>query len=199
MKRNRIGLLAALGVLLTASGVFAQRGPAGVQGMNGNGPYGGRGPGNSATVQPATEAEVKWLTMMREEEKLARDVYTVLYSTWGLDIFDRIAASEQKHFDAVGTLLVRYGVPDPVQSEAGQFTDPTLQALYNELVASGTTSVANALTVGVTIEEHDISDLEAALAATDKIDIDRVYTNLLRGSLNHLAAFQSHLQVLQSQ
>lgn len=48
-----------------------------------------------------TDDEVYWLTYMREEEKLARDVYLSLYDTWGIPSFSKISASEQTHMAAI--------------------------------------------------------------------------------------------------
>jgi hypothetical protein len=140
----------------------------------------------------ATEAE--GLQFMREEEKLARDVYLKLGDIWGLTTFSNIARSEQRHTDSVATLLSRYGVADPASDKAGVFTNQTLQKLYGDLVAKGSASVEEALKVGAAIEEIDIRDLEDRLAKTDNADIQRVYGNLERGSDNHLRAFVSTLK-----
>lgn len=149
-----------------------------------------------AAAKPAalTASEAAALQYMREEEKLAHDVYALLYSKWGLPVFDNIAASEQQHTEAVRTLLSRYGVSDPSAGKAaGVFTNPELQALYDQLVAQGTVSVAAALKTGALIEEVDILDLQKRMTQTTKADIVRVYTNLLSGSENHLRAFVSTL------
>jgi len=143
-------------------------------------------------VKPAvlSQAEAKALQYMREEEKLAHDVYVTLYGEWGLRVFSNIAASEQQHTDAVATLLARYGVSDPTTGKAaGEFTDPTLQGLYDELIAQGSVSAIDALRVGALIEEVDILDLQERMAATENADILRVFANLLKGSQNHLRAF----------
>jgi hypothetical protein len=132
---------------------------------------------------------------MREEEKLARDVYLTLYEQWGLPVFQNIANSEQTHMEAIKTLIDRYGLDDPVTgNDVGEFSDPTLQSLYDELTASGRESLAAALKVGAAIEEIDIIDLEEYLSKTDEADIVRVYENLMRGSRNHLRAFVSTLE-----
>jgi len=140
-----------------------------------------------------TNAEKYWLTYMREEEKLARDVYIVLYDKWRLAIFNNISQSEQTHMDAIKTLLDRYGLPDPAKAEVGAFTDPGLQAIYDTLIAQGSLSEVEALQVGVTIEETDIDDLGVAIDAATRKDLKSVYNNLLQGSLNHLKAFVSNL------
>jgi hypothetical protein len=140
------------------------------------------------------DAEVEGLLYMREEEKLARDVYLTLYEKWGLPIFQNITNSEQRHMDAVKTLLDRYDIEDPAAgNDVGVFANPALQELYDQLIQQGSQSVADALRVGAAIEEIDILDLEERIAQTDKADIRRVYENLMRGSRNHLRAFASNL------
>lgn len=150
----------------------------------------------TALAVPGTlsEDERASLLFMREEEKLAHDVYVTLYDQWGLRVFSNITASEQKHTDAVAALLSAFGLADPtIGNGVGEFTNPDLQALYDELVAQGSVSVTEALKVGVAIEELDIADLEQRIAETDNADIQRVYSNLLAGSTNHLRAFSSNL------
>ena len=56
---------------------------------------------NSLPAEPLNQAELASLAFMREEEKLARDVYTNLYAKWGVSIFNNISKSEQTHMDAV--------------------------------------------------------------------------------------------------
>ncbi len=142
-----------------------------------------------------SEGEIAGLLFMREEEKLARDVYLTLYETWGLPIFNNIAASEQSHTDAVKVILSRYDLPDPVDDdELGVFVNSDLQALYDELVVQGRQSLVEALRVGAAIEEIDILDLEQRLAQTDESAIESGYENLLKGSHNHLRAFVAQLE-----
>jgi len=142
-----------------------------------------------------TEIEAEGLLFMREEEKLARDVYLTLYDMWNINIFKNIAASEQTHTDAVKTLLDQYGLEDPmVDDERGVFENDDLQALYDQLIAQGSQSLEEAFKVGGAIEEIDILDLEEYIAQTDNADIQMVYENLLKGSRNHLRAFVTTLQ-----
>jgi hypothetical protein len=144
-----------------------------------------------------SEAEQATLLHMREEEKLARDVYTALYDEWSHWAFDRISQSEQRHMDAVLALMEKYGVADPVVDDAtGGFADTDMAALYEQMVADGTVSLAQALWVGATIEELDISDLLAAIEEADDEDLRTVYQNLLKGSRNHLRTFVYQLGVL---
>ncbi len=142
-----------------------------------------------------TDDEVAGLLFMREEEKLAHDVYIALYEQWGQPIFKNIAASELIHTETVKTLLNKYEIPDPAEVSAlGQFSDQDLQALYDQLVEMGSASLADALVIGTAVEEIDILDLEKYIAQTELADITQVYENLLAGSRNHLRSFVTTLE-----
>ncbi len=148
--------------------------------------------GGDQTTSELSAAERADLLFVREEEKLARDVYTALAD--GRPIFDNIASSEQTHFDAIGDLLVTYRLDDPsADLDPGEFHNADLQKLYGDLVKQGRESPDAALEVGCLIEELDINDLAATAAATTHPDIKTVYENLTRGSRNHLRAFYGNL------
>ncbi len=166
--------------------------------QNGRG-FGNRGQNRSACcprfdssypVQALSTDKAAGLLFMREEEKLARDVYQAFAQKWNLRIFRNIAAAENRHFEALGSLIARYELSDSALPAAGEFSDGGLQKLYEELVARGSRSISDAMQVGASIEEKDIDDLKKAMSATDNTDILAVYGNLLNGSLNHLAAFK---------
>ena len=141
------------------------------------------------------EAEADGLLFMLEEEKLARDVYRTLGEVWDTPIFSNIAASEQRHMDAILGLITTYGLDDSMYDETvGRFENRELQTMYDDLVDMGSESVEAALEVGAIIEEVDIADLEEYLSQTTSEDVTRVYENLLRGSRNHLRAFVSQLE-----
>jgi hypothetical protein len=155
--------------------------------------------GTTTTVTLTTE-EKNDLAFMREEEKLARDVYLTLYEVWGMPVFANIAASEQQHMDAILNLLKTYKLPDPAAGKlVGEFVNTELQTLYNGLVARGRLSALDALQVGGIIEETDIEDLQAAMEAARLSSIDMVYANLLSGSYNHLRAFARNITALTGQ
>ncbi len=139
--------------------------------------------------------EVEGLKFMREEEKLARDTYNTLFAKWGTRVFNNIAQSEQRHTDAIKTLLDKYEIEDPVKNDTpGVFVNQDLQNLYNTLIAKGDSSLVDALLVGALIEETDILDIQNELDNNvDNADIAFVYDNLLSGSYNHLRAFVKNL------
>jgi hypothetical protein len=179
--KNLLCSLIALSTALVWSGVSSGQGP-------------GPGSGDEGTLTAAEEAT---LLHMREEEKLARDVYTVLHGTWAYKAFLNISESEQKHMDAMLKMLDKYEVTDPVVDDSpGAFTDPAFSILYNDLVGQGDDSLLDAFLAGAYIEEMDILDLEAAIAETDKYSLTNAYSNLLAASRNHLRTFVSHVRSL---
>jgi len=197
MANGRIrGLFLVGSILILSVPGWAQRGQGrGMQGWDSAGLC--RTLIASLPKQDLSMGEAAGLTYLREEEKLARDVYTKLYAKWGARIFGNIAQSEQRHFDALKVLLDRYGMPDPAADNAvGVFTDSGLRTLYGDLAAKGQVSLAAALRVGATIEDLDIHDLDIALAATDNDDLRIIYQNLQKGSRNHMRAFAGQLEVL---
>ena len=150
----------------------------------------------SYPVQQLSADEAARILFMREEEKLAMDIYQALSQKWRLRIFSNIAAGERRHFDAVERMIVRYELSDTALPAPGSFANAELQKLYNDLLAKGERSLVDALQVGVIIEERDIADLKDAISATNKRDLLAVYGNLQNGSLKHLSAFNSRLQTI---
>jgi hypothetical protein len=165
----------------------------------GNGPVDGQigqRPGVPVVTGELSEEQISGLEQMREEEKLARDVYLALDEKWDVTIFAQIARAESRHMDAVGGMLERYGLEDPIEGhDVGSFPTQQVQDLYDGLVARGLTSLAEAYQVGATIEDLDINDLRKLQEADDlPSDVARVYENLERGSRNHLRAFVGQIE-----
>lgn len=145
-------------------------------------------------VEELSQEEIDGLILMREEEKLAHDVYTKLYEIWGQKIFINISDSEQTHTDMVLELLNKYDIEDPVKDNTvGVFQDNNLLTLYNDLVELGEKSLVDALNVGATVEDLDIYDLNKLMKEADNEDILAVYQNLTKGSRNHLRSFTNIL------
>ena len=137
------------------------------------------------------------LLFMREEEKLARDVYRVLYRQWFANIFENISQSEQTHMDRVKVFITAYGLEDSAREEEGRFNDESLQALYDQLVGQGTVSELEAYKVGALVEEVDIEDLEIAIANTEIEELKAMYTQLLYASHEHLRAFSKKIVAIE--
>jgi hypothetical protein len=165
-----------------------------------------------STLDPNEETH---LIFMREEEKLARDVYITLGQHYGKNPdlaspFSQIVPSEQNHTDVMEDKLRQYGIEDPnTDDTVGVFTGedygPYFTEKYNELVERGFISYLEALHVGAFIEELDMSDIvncpeviqllkgisedDCGMEYTNERRLIRSYDNLLEGSKNHLGAY----------
>lgn len=150
---------------------------------------------SSAQTTEITPQEAESISYMRQEERLARDVYVRLGERWGGQPFSNITRAEEQHMNAVSDLLTRFKVDDPVAGlKEGQFKDAKLTELYGTLVQKGIATRVEALKVGALIEEMDIADLNNRLHIVKNGQIRTVLENLARGSRNHLRAFAKALK-----
>ena len=150
-----------LSLALASPGVAQQRRGSGQVGSGGGACTGGVGTlFDQIEITHLNGDEESHIVYMREEEKLARDVYLTLADTWQLPIFGNIAGAEQRHMDALKRVLDLYEVIDPVVDDTvGIFVNTDLAELYSVLVENGSNSLVDALGVGATIEDLDLNDL----------------------------------------
>lgn len=170
---------------------MSSAGPSGAMGAGPSAGMQGNGTGiptaESGTVTDAQEAD---LAAMAEEEKLAHDLYLAFADSYDARVFSRVAAAETRHLEAVQSLLVGYGIDDPTAGQdLGEFSSVATQALYDELLAQGSTSLEGAYEAARTVESTDITDLQAAVEGVTAPDVLAVYDHLLTGSERHLVAF----------
>ncbi len=145
-------------------------------------------------LETLDSAERERILFIREEEKLAYDVYPTLFDRYGVKIFQNIPNSEMSHMEAMLSIIKKYQLIDPMdKNPRGIFTDPALQSLYNALVSQGQVSLLAAYQVGAKIEELDIYDLNKSIAVTNNQDVKLVYDFLNKGSRNHLRSFYKNL------
>jgi hypothetical protein len=179
----------------TGLGTGAQYRGAGAQNRGSAAGAMGAGAGSTAALSTLasgtlTDAQKSELAAMAEEEKLAHDLYVAFGDAFGTRSFTQIASAETRHLTEVRFVLDRYGIADPTDGlAAGTFASTSTQSLYNELLASGSASVEAAYTAARTVESTDIADLKSAMSSLDAPDVSAVYTHLLAGSEQHLAAF----------
>ena len=170
-------------------------------------------------------AEQTHLIFMREEEKLARDVY-LTFAQWypNQTVFDTIATtSEQTHTDTVRDKLDQYDVADPnpytnnLPDMLAVFIGETYGEYFTEkfgqLTDIGSPSELDALYVGALIEEldmHDIIecpqvivDLDNGIAEggcglnyTDERSLINTYRSLVDGSESHLRAYVGQIEAV---
>ncbi|NDK19562.1 DUF2202 domain-containing protein [Candidatus Gracilibacteria bacterium] len=140
----------------------------------------------SIPTSPLSDAEKLALSYGYSEEMVARDAYNYFYSLYGIETFQKIAASEQQHMDAVKTLLDRYSLPIPTGYG-------TLESTFNALKAEGEKGAKEALEVGLKIEMLDIDDIANTIKNTDNDDLKAVFLNIGGASYNHLRGFSQAL------
>jgi len=156
----------------------------------------GNNPKNSAGL---SSKEIENLYYLREEEKLAYDVYQILGDKWEIQAFQNISNAETRHQSRVVELLKKYGLEDKSENlGVGKFNNSEIQKIYEKLVLEGNKSLLEALYVGATIEIMDIKDINSRLAETDKTDLVQVFSNLKMGSENHLSAFKNQISRFES-
>ena len=150
-------------------------------------------------AQSLSENEKAGILLMREEEKMARDVYQTLNEKWDQMPFAHISESEIRHMAEMKLLIDKHKLQDPVEKTAdkrGEYENQMLKSLYEDLTASGKTSLEAAFRAGAKVEEVDIRDLKEAMARTSNEEIKSTYTYLVRASENHLRAFVRNLKRL---
>jgi hypothetical protein len=155
-------------------------------------PTGGT-PDTNPSVSLLTDQEKTDLLFLREEEKLARDVYLYAFDKYNFEVFQQIAGSEQVHMDEVKVLLDKYELEDPASVDKGVFNDAILQNLYNQLIAMTDTSLVGGLTAGMIIEDMDMADIGNFEANTTITDILDVHEFLKCTSRNHMRYFYMDL------
>jgi hypothetical protein len=181
---------------------------------------GGGGGGGGSTGLDSNEAS--HLTFMREEEKLARDVYLTfanMYPEQG--VFANIATtSEQTHTDTMRDKLALYGLPDPnpetnnLPGSLGVFSGEEWGWYFSDkflaLTTAGSVSELDALYAGAFIEEldmHDIADCPqvmvdagysdpCGLNYTDESGLQNAYSSLIDGSESHLRAYVGQIEAI---
>lgn len=168
----------------------------------------------------ATEAS--HLTFMREEEKLARDVYLTLANLYpDQRVFSQIATrAEQTHTDTMRDRLDQFNLPDPnpntnnLPSSLGVFTGDEWGWYFMDkfalLTAKGEVSELDALYVGAFIEELDMHDIAVCpqvmidrgfsspcgLEYTDEGALQTAYSALISGSESHLRAYVGQIEAV---
>jgi hypothetical protein len=133
---------------------------------------------------------------MREEEKMARDVYAYLFAKYNTIAFGNITKSENAHMLAVLRLITAFKIADNSNNNPGEYTNAHIKDLYQQLITMGNISLTDALKVGVMIEQADISDLEKEILTVQNASVKTVYTNLKAGSNAHLKAYIWNLKIL---
>jgi hypothetical protein len=178
-----------------------------------------QGSSNKKTAIELDDGEKTHLIFMREEEKLAHDVYTTLGEAYpDTTVFANIVLSEETHTGIIADKLDQYGIDDPsTTTEVGEFTGEDygwyFTEKYNVLVNMGLEGLLEALYVGALIEELDMYDIvacpkvivstdndidegECGMEYTDEKSLVTTYSSLLEGSKDHLRAYVGNIEAI---
>lgn len=152
---------------------------------------------SSAQTAISPSAERNAILYNMEEEKMARDLFTAFENKWNSQVFSNIARTEQDHFDYLLKMAqeMNMEIPEAILSNGeGVYTNETLQKEYNSMLASGSKSLIDALTVGARMEEMEIVDLHKVMDVTDHTKVFLTYDRLFSAARNHLRAFVRNLK-----
>lgn len=201
MSSNRTWTIVVIAVVAIAS--LVQTNPAEAQQRRASAQVGANCVGgfqalfDEIEIVPLTSDEEYELLYLREEEKLARDVYLTLADRWELPIFRNIAEAEQRHMDLVFLAIELYSLVDPIVDDTvGEFSNPFFDQLYLEYTTANSIDdpeLVVDLTVGAMIEDLDLKDLYDLIEFTDNAHLKLIAHNLAKGSRNHLRAFMRAL------
>jgi hypothetical protein len=124
---------------------------------------------------------------------LAHDVYIYAFEKYGLAIFQNIANSESQHSSSILALMDSYQINDPLKDNTsiGQFADPVIKSLHNQLTSRVDLNLEEAIKVRLLIEDMDINDLGMGIGETSNTAIAGVYSKLWCGSYNHMRSFEN--------
>jgi|GEM_PF-926068 len=210
--KNILSLTLALSLVTSVSFATANKGDSKQRGKAASNVI------DSDSSQTVDFNEQLHLVYVREEEKLARDVYIKLSMIYPESIvFGKIDDSEQRHTDAVRDKLKQYGIEDPSTNDnVGVFTGEEFGEYFTEkyvsLISRGGISELEAFYVGAYIEELDMRDinqcpdeiihqdngindlLACGKVYTDNPDIKQLYMSLLDGSDSHLKAYVKNIE-----
>jgi len=134
-----------------------------------------------------TADEIEFVYAVREDEKVARDLYTLFFEKYSLKVFSTIAKSESNHMRAVEILLDYYEIDFPIPGAYGVFEDSARQTIYDSLVIKGSTALEG-FRVMAQMEEECVISYRNVLADITNSNIKIVIENLGKASENHFKA-----------
>ena len=150
------------------------------------------------------------LTYMKDEERLASDLYLNLYNYYknysDLEIkqLNNIATNtENDQISIIKSLVKRYDLnssePQDVNISRGVYENQVIQDLYDKFYAIGQNSQEEALKVGCMVEVTDINDLDKYISLakeSNATDIETAFKALRDGSYHNYWTFDQTLKNL---
>lgn len=137
--------------------------------------------GAAGALARDTMSVEEMLVYALQDEYLARAEYELILEEWGIQRpFANILRSEEQHIAALLPLFDRYGVEVPEDTAAEHVIMPENRK--------------EAFEIGIHAEKENIAMYAAFLESNElPRDVHNVFSALLRGSQNHLRAFEQEL------
>jgi hypothetical protein len=144
-----------------------------------------------------SDAEVNGILSLREEEKVAYDVYTVMFEKYESKVFKKIAENEKEHMNKIKELIDQFNLTDPIagtEDQKGVFSNKKMQTMYDEMILGGNYGLLDALRAAARFEETDIVDLRKYLSSASDQSVINIYLNLESGSQDHLRSLVKYIE-----
>lgn len=143
-----------------------------------------------------TEGEIDGIKYVRESEKLSRDIYSIFFNTWEIEIFNILYKTEITHSNAMKNTIEKYNLDDPSEDDSiGVFTSPYFQRLYDDFLEKGKTSFYEAMYIAATIEEMAIYDFKDYKTQIEDKDLSKLFLNLEYGAIANLRKLNKELEL----
>lgn len=137
---------------------------------------------------PLSADEIEFLFAIREDEKVARDLYTSFSALYPASVqIAKIKTAEDSHIACIEAVLDYYEISYPAMTATGVFEDAERQALYNDLVDKSATLLETFGTMAV-IEEETVLAYKSVQSEITNENISLVVANMIKASSNHLKA-----------
>jgi hypothetical protein len=134
-----------------------------------------------------TADEIEFIFAVREDEKIARDLYISFFGKFGLKPFENIGKAEDNHIKATEKLFDYYEIDYPALSGNGKFENAIRQKLFDSLLLKVNTEL-DAFKVMAVLEESNIVEYGAVIKTVVNPNIKMVIENLAKASANHFKA-----------
>lgn len=139
-------------------------------------------------TSPLTADETEFLYAIREDEKIAHDVYAAFSALYpAAKTISKIMTAESSHISAAEAVLDYYEIEYPPLSDTGIFEDADRQALYNDLITKGTTLIKAYGTMAL-MEEETVYAYKSIQNQLTNSNLSLLLSQLIKASSNHLRA-----------
>jgi hypothetical protein len=143
------------------------------------------------------QIEVTDIDYLKEMQKLDSDYYAVIAAQYPrAPILSNLAISSSTLANADYVIYVRYSITDPESDIQGIFSDPKLQQIYNQDLATAAGGLGDAYTAAAQDEDLHIANLVAAMSRTNNQDLIFMYSQQLAEARNNLRQVTQQLRTM---